>query len=418
MRLPTLIAFCLLLALSEVDAADKVDHRFLQLSVDETRHQGRQLVSDDEVCWLLKQDGRLQSIDLSQVTEFKQIGNVFRPYSTNEMRTRLIAEFGKTYEVDTRGSQVLIAPTGKARVFAEIVEATAKSYAAYFGRRNFKLDKTETPLVTIVFPTQKQFLDYCGLDQVKHTQGLRGYYSPMSNRVALYLEQPAAVARSVDGDVGLPFRVSPPDPLRQLTHFGAPPVDTGFRDTLTHETTHQLGFNSGLHSRLGDDPTWIVEGIAMLFEGDANRDDARQQTTVFQRMNRERYVWFQQYHQSRRKPKSLEEFLTTNALFTTNTLDAYSESWALTFFLAETRSSSLSAYLKKLAHRTDLGEYTPMKRLHDFQAIFGKDIPHLEMQYLRFMKELESAPQPTPTDATATATELLPTPRTSPVTLR
>lgn len=415
MRLTVLTVLCLLLSHPGGNAADTIDHRFLEMSVDGIKHQGRQLISDNEVCWLLKQDGRLQSIDLSQVTEFKQLSNVFRPFSTNEMRTRLIAEFGKTYEVDTRGSQVLIAPTGKAKACAHIVEATSKSFSAYFSRRNFKLDKHETPIVTIVFPTQQQFLDYCRKDAVKNTQGLRGYYSPTSNRVALYLDQPAPATKAVIGDVGLPFSASPPDAFSQLTHFGAPPADTGFRDTLTHETTHQLGFNSGLHSRLGDDPTWIVEGLAMLFEGDANRDDTRQQTTVVQRMNRDRFMWFQEYSRARRPPKSLEEFLTTNSLFTTNTLDAYSESWALTFFLAETRSSNLSGYLKKLANRTDLGEYTPMKRLNDFMASFGKDIPHLEMQYLRFMQELASA---TPPKAAATATDPSQSPKASPVTQR
>ena len=414
MRLTLLTVLGLLLSLPLVDAADKPDHRFLELNVGGTKHQGRQLVSDAEVCWLLKQDGRLQNIDLSQVTAFKQIGNVFRPFSTNEMRTRLLAEFGKNFEVDTRGSHVVIAPAGKARACAEIVEATSKSFASYFSRRNFKLDKIETPIVTIVFPTQSEFLKYCGKDAVKNTQGLRGYYSPTSNRVALYLDQPTPVAKSFIGDVGQPFSARPPGDLFRLTNFNAPPADTGFRDTLTHESTHQLGFNCGLHSRLGDDPTWIVEGMAMLFEGDANRDDARQQTTVVQRMNRERFMWFQEYNRARRQPKSLEEFLTTNSLFTTNTLDAYSESWALTFFLAETRSSNLSGYLKHLANRTDLGEYTPMKRLNDFKASFGKDIPHLETQYLRFMKELESAPPPSPKSA---ATDPSRTPKTSPVSL-
>ncbi len=401
MRLPTLIACCLLLTLSEANAADKVDRRFIELTVGGIKHQGRQLVSDAEVCWLLKQDGRLQSLDLREVTEFKQLGNVFRPFSTNEMRTRLIAEFGKGYEVDSRGSQVLIAPAGKAKACADLVETTSKSFASYFNRRNFKLDKSETPLVTIVFPTQKEFLAYSGQDMVKNTQGLRGYYSPTSNRVALYIEQSAPAKKAFIGDFGEPTARDPLAPFSRLTHFGAPQEGGGFRDTLTHETTHQLGFNSGLHSRLGDDPTWIIEGLAMLFEGDANRDDTRQQTTVAQRMNRERFLWFREYSQTRRPPKSLEEFVTTNALFSANTLDAYSEAWALTFFLAETRSSNLSGFLKKLANRTELGEYTPMKRLNDFKASFGKDIPHLETQYLRFMQELESA---TPS-VTSTATD-------------
>ena len=150
-----------------------------------------------------------------------------------------------------------------------------------------------------------------------------------------------------------------------------------------------MGFNCGLHSRLGDDPTWIIEGMAMLFEGDANRDDARQRTSVSQRMNRERFTWFMEYQRARRPKKALEEFLTSEALFQSNTLDAYSEAWALTFFLAETRSSNLSSYLKKLANRTELGEYTAMKRLNDFKAVFGRDINHLEVQYLRFINGLE-----------------------------
>jgi hypothetical protein len=49
--------------------------------------------------------------------------------------------------------------------------------------------------------------------------------------------------------------------------------------------------------------------------------------------------------------------------------------------------------LKKLANRTDLGEYSAMKRLNDFKAVFGKDINHLEVQYLRFINALE-LPQP------------------------
>ncbi len=411
MRLSILFVCGLLVSFCEASAADKIDRRLIELSVGGIKHQGRQLVSDDEVCWLLKQDGRLHSLDLAEVTEFKQLGHVFRPFSTHEMRTRLITEFGKGFEVDTRGSQVLIAPSGKTKACADLIEATSKSFASYFSRRNFKLDKFETPLVTIVFPTQKEFLAYSGQDMVKNTQGLRGYYSPTSNRVALYMEQSAPAVKSFVGDMGEPLA-----PFSRLTHYGAAQAEGGFRDTLTHETTHQLGFNSGLHSRLGDDPTWIIEGLAMLFEGDANRDDTRQQTTVAQRMNRERFIWFREFSQIRRQPKSLEEFVTTNALFSTNTLDAYSEAWALTFFLAETRSSNLSGYLKKLANRTELGEYTPMKRLNDFKASFGKDIPHLESQYLRFMKELESATPPS--QEAATATDPWQTPKTSPVTLR
>ncbi len=389
MRLLTLIAFALQFACVDVQAVDKIDLRLLELTVGETKHQGRQLISDKEICWLLERSGRLRSIELSQVTEFKKISNVYRPFTANEMRSQLLTEFGKTFEADVRGSHVVLAPTGKAKACADIVELTAKSFTSYFNRRNFKLDKIEAPIITIVFPNQATFVAYCEEEKLSRTQGLRGYYSPTTNRVALYLDQPVATARKTLGDFGQPIADVTLSPFLRETHFGAPQSASNFRDTLSHETTHQMGFNCGLHSRLGDDPTWVVEGMAMLFEGDANRDDAKTKTTVIQRINRERFVWFQEYSQARRQPKSLEEFLTTDEMFTSATLDAYSEAWALTFFLAETRPSNLSGYLKKLANRTDLGEYTPMKRLNDFKASFGRDIPHLEMQYLRFIREIE-----------------------------
>ena len=390
----------LLACLPVGQAGETIDRRFIEISVGEEKFQGRQLVSDAQICWLMERDGRLRNINLSEVTSFKKLGNVFRPYTANELKTRLLKEFGKTYQVEASGYHAVVAPTGKEKACAKIVEMTSASFVSYFGRRNIKLDRLEAPMVTVVFPTQKEFLEYCEREGVKKVNGLRGYYSPSTNRVALFLEQPAKPAKAFYGDLTLSESHFTREadrkvlqPFSRLTPYGAPQTANTFQDTLSHETTHQMGFNCGLHSRLGDDPTWIIEGMAMLFEGDANRDDARQRTTVSQRMNRERFTWFMEYQRSHRPKKALEEFLTSEALFQSNTLDAYSEAWALTFFLAETRSSNLSSYLKKLANRIDMGEYSAMKRLNDFKAVFGKDINHLEVQYLRFINGLE-LPQP------------------------
>ncbi len=422
MRFPALFLLGVFAILPPVTAGDTADRRLLELTVGKTKHQGRQYVSDAEICWLLERDGHLESIELKQVTEFKQVANTFRPFSAAELRSQLTTELGTGYEADIRGNHIAIAPTGQAKTCVEIVDKTSKSFSSYFSRRNFKLDKLEAPMITVVFRTHNEFLAYCDKGGIKQTKGLLGYYSPMTNRVALYLPQPAAAANTATGDVGpslselaIDSGSAPLDPLLRLTHSGAPPLGSGFADTLAHETTHQMGFNSGLHSRLGDDPKWVIEGMAMLFEGDANRDDARQKTNVAQRMNRDRFLWFQEYQQARRKPKSLEEFLTSDALFTTSTLDAYSEAWAFTFFLAETRASNLSGYLKKLANRTELGEYTPMKRLGDFKASFGKDLPNLEAHYLRFIQNLETA---SPAPATPKTPGQSPPPSSTPVTLR
>jgi hypothetical protein len=412
---------CLLPAIAAAD--EKVDRRCLELKVGEAKYQGRQLYSDNEVCWLLEKDGRLRNIELSEVTGYRQVSSVYKPFSQNELRPQLLKEFGRTFEVATRGHHLVVAPLGKAKLVAEILEKTSLSFVSYFTRRNLKLDKVEAPLVTIVFQTQEDFQGYCQQENVKRTLGLRGFYSPTTNRVALYLEQSAdAKTRSSFGDISLGVTGAEEvvlAPFRRETIWGAPQGPGSVADTLVHETTHQMGFNTGLHSRLGDDPTWVVEGLAMLFEGDANRDDEKAKTTVNQRINRERFVWFQEYKKLRRKPKSLEDFLTSDSRFDTATLDAYSESWALMFFLAETRASQLSGYLKKLAYRTELGEYTPMRRLDDFKAAFGKDIPHLEAQYLKFIEDLEAPPADAPATKPTLEQELSKAnSKRAPVTLR
>ena len=43
---------------------------------------------------------------------------------------------------------------------------------------------------------------------------------------------------------------------------------------LIHEATHQMAFNTGVHSRFCPPPTWLAEGLAMLFEAPGVHDRA------------------------------------------------------------------------------------------------------------------------------------------------
>lgn len=364
-------AFVVLLA--PVEAEEKVDRRHVELAVGSVHYQGRKWFADSESCWLLARDGRLNYVPLNEVTAYRQLSPTFRPYPMNELKKLLLEEFGKEFEVEANGQHLVIAPPGQARGCLTVIDSTSKSFQAFYNRRNIKLDRMETPLVTVVFPNQQQFLSYCNNDQLKRTNGLRGYYHPTSNRVALYLDS---------NNAQIPTSSAPV--TSEASHYGT------FRDTLAHETTHQLGFNMGLHSRFGDDPVWMIEGMAMLFEGDANRDAHQSNSHALQRVNRERFVWFLEYRAARRKKNSLEDFLASDYLFIDQTLDAYAEAWALTFFLSETRPAQLASYLKKLAKRTDSGACTPARRLTDFKSSFGRDILTLEVQYLKFMQELET----------------------------
>ena len=92
--------------------------------------------------------------------------------------------------------------------------------------------------------------------------------------------------------------------------------------------------------------------------------------------------------QSRRQPHSLADFVANDDLYSSATLDAYSEGWALTFFLAETRHASYGRYLKLIVQRNPLKHYTADERVADFRKAFG-DVNRLEVEFLRFFEKLK-----------------------------
>ncbi|HID22108.1 MAG TPA: DUF1570 domain-containing protein, partial [Planctomycetaceae bacterium] len=154
-----------------------------------------------------------------------------------------------------------------------------------------------------------------------------------------------------------------------------------------HEATHQFAFNMGLHSRIGPNPKWVVEGLATVLEaaGPARAKSAR---SVTARINRERWLWFRNYARTRRPDRSLARFLGSDRMFETAVLDAYSQAWALSFYLMETRPRRYMDYLRTIACRDPLQRYSSEERLRDFQKAFGGNLDRLEAEFLRFMDRL------------------------------
>ncbi|MBL8848708.1 MAG: DUF1570 domain-containing protein, partial [Planctomycetaceae bacterium] len=175
-------------------------------------------------------------------------------------------------------------------------------------------------------------------------------------------------------------------PVSELQAFASTgTIDANFRDTLVHEATHQLGFNMGLHARIGDNPRWVVEGLAMIFERSAIGTSDRHGSER-ERVNDERYQWFMQRGRTELVP--IKQFLASDRPFGANTLNAYSEAWALAFYLSERRPGDFSKYLQSIQQHDPLTDYTADQRVADFQKAFGSDIDWLQVEWLRFMDEL------------------------------
>ena len=104
------------------------------------------------------------------------------------------------------------------------------------------------------------------------------------------------------------------------------------------------------------------------------------------RINEERFAWFM--GQVRSRYTKLSEFVAGDRPFSAATLDAYSQAWALTYYLAEKRSADFADYLQTIRGREPLAPYSAKQRLADFRTCFGDDVAWVEVEWLRFMDGL------------------------------
>ena len=333
---------------------------------------GKVLAQDHQRAILLDRVGGLHDLSLGAVT-LKPMPSRFQSLSTIELRNQLAREFGKDLEIGTTRHYVVLAPSGRAADYAKVFEEHYSTLQRYFKLRDFTLTEPQFPMVAVVFPTQKQFIEYANRDGSKVMANMQGFYSPRTNRVALFETAGKSVAvseverKEINGN-----------PL-----FGA--INTDLKETMIHEATHQVAYNIGLHSRVGETPRWVVEGMATVFEPEAMRNSSAGSLPM-KRMNWERYVVFQNFVQTnRRQPKSLRSFIESDDLYESAVLDFYAQSWALTFFLVETRPRNYSAYLKRIAARDPFAEYPAKERLADFKETIHTDIDWLDTQFVKYI---------------------------------
>ncbi len=361
-----------LAALSALTCQAAENDSLIEVRDGKTVTTGKLLAQDKERAVLLDRVGGLHDLKLDSVT-LKPTTSRFQSLPMTELRNQLSREFGKDYELGTTRHYVVVAPSGRAAEYAAVFEEHYTTLQRYFKTRSFTLTDPQFPMIALVFATQKQFIEYANRDGSKVMANMQGYYSPRTNRVALFETAGKSVA------------VSAIDPLSASRSpvFGA--IKTDLKETMIHEATHQVAYNIGLHSRVGETPRWVVEGMATVFEPEAMRTVTAGNLPK-QRLNWERHLVFRNFVQTKRRPsKSLRSFIESEDLYETSVLDFYAQSWALTFFLVETRPRNYSAYLKRIAARDPFAEYPAKERLTDFKETIHADIDWLDVQFVKYI---------------------------------
>jgi hypothetical protein len=379
-----LLSSIILLAASFCLSADcrAATGRLIEVADDTQRYVGRVISMEGDTCCLVDRFGRIEHLSVPKLKSFRVVSERYRAASSSEVREQLRQEF-PGYDVSGTAHYLVCGPRGRSQAYAALLEDTYRQIEQFYRARGFRTTTPEVVMVAVVFRTQQEFADYCRRDDVPVAEDLRGYYSLRSNRVALF-ETPRRPVRTLAGEE----ETAELEEEQSLTGLpGEPDRDT--TDTMAHEGTHQVGYNIGIHSRVTSTPTWVLEGLATVLEVPGARAPSGFAPSE-SRFNQQRLRWFREQYATRRQAGDVARLVASEEPFEREPLDAYSEAWALTFFMSESpaRTQQFVRYLRAVEGRDTSGTYTSQDRLRDFQEAFG-DIARLEVDFLRFMDSLE-----------------------------
>ena len=104
-------------------------------------------------------------------------------------------------------------------------------------------------------------------------------------------------------------------------------------------------------------------------------------------VNTVRLAQFRQFLEMRRPVKSLKSLIVDDErlISTDQVIDAYAESWALTYFLIHKHPKQYVAYLKVLSRKQPLVKDGPARRLAEFEKQFGP-LDALESEFVNYME--------------------------------
>jgi Protein of unknown function (DUF1570) len=307
---------------------------------------------------LLEPTGRLHHLQQTDIASHKLLQLAFQPQSVIDASRLLQQELGANFEVLIQGPYVIAAPKARAARWRDRFQSLLAGYARYFEVRGWPLHQPDFPLVVIVLPDRISFQRFLAHESAHTPNNVVGSYFPLSNRCILY---------ELENAVGINWS------------------DT--EATIVHEAVHQIAFNTGIHERLAENPLWLVEGLATMFEQPAVYDSRVNHSNLESRMLVRKV---QEIQPILREPGALESrirsMIEADDIFQKEPLPAYAVAWALTFYLAERMPNEFAAFLK-LQRKRGFSGYSLSSRAADFRKAFQADSASLAPQIQRLLQK-------------------------------
>ncbi len=251
-----------------------------------------------------------------------------------------------------------------------LFERLFRAYNNYWMRRDMSLSPPEMPMVAIICKDKETWHHYAGREVGNAVDSIDGYYNLITNRIATY---------DLTANPQTSGRVSKSRNISEINRLLSQPQAGQLVATVIHEATHQIAFNCGIQQRLSDIPVWLNEGMAMYFETPDLR--SKKGWRGMGEINMNRLVQFRNYLQ-RRPDDSLYSMIANGNRMQGRSedkrfggqqgiLDAYSEAWALTYFLLTYQQDDFIKYLKFLSEKKPGRAESEEQKIEDFEKFFG-----------------------------------------------
>lgn len=320
---------------------------------------------------LLGSDGALVVVSPDQFESLEELHEPLAISPASELGEMVLGEMPVGSKFFTTEHYVVCYNTTEtyARWNASLYEKRLTGFLKFWQSKGLKLQKPRFPLVAMIFATKEDYVAYAKQD-FEGAEGTFGYYHQSKNRLASYdltgVEGVLPAGVKVNRDALLTTILSRPEAERTVS-------------TVIHEASHQMAFNCGLQTRLGDNPLWLSEGIATFFETPAGigKLNAFNYSNLIQTL-------------PTRGPDALATLLIEDSRLRNaeTTTIAYAESWGLFHFLINSNPKAMVKYLN-LVRKLPIGSPADSKeRLALFQACFGEDLDKLDRDFLKHIRKI------------------------------